>query len=67
MNSFQKYKVMLLECQELDIVGKNSLVKPPSELGLEKRSCYESEIHHWILVVDLSILLSFFGGLRLFF
>ena len=31
---------MLFDYQELDIVGKNSSVKKLSELGSEKRSCY---------------------------
>jgi len=65
MNSFQKHKVMLLEYQELDIVGKKLSVKKPLELGSEKRSCYKRDTQHLNLVVDLNILFSFFG--RFFF
>jgi len=31
---------MLFDYQELDIVGKTLSVKNPSEMGTEKRSCY---------------------------
>jgi len=60
---------MLLEYQDLDIIGKNSSVSKSSELGSrsEKRSCYERHTHNLNLDVDLNYLLSFFGGLRHFF
>jgi len=54
---------MWLEYQERDIIGKNSSVKNPSELGSEKRSCYELDTHHLNLMVDLNILYFFFGDL----
>jgi len=66
MNSFQKHISIFLECQELDIVGKHSSVKKPSELGPEKRFYYKCDTHHFNLVVVLNICLSFFGGLRHF-
>jgi len=49
---------MLLEYQELDIVGKNSSVKQTAELRPEKHSFYERDI----LVVDLNIFFHDFEG-----
>jgi len=67
MNSFQNHRIMWLEYEEFDIVGKKSSVKKPSELGSEKWSCYERDTHHLNLIVDLNILLILFGDLWHFF
>ena len=42
-------------------------MQQPSKLGSDKRSFYERDTHHLNLVVDLNVLLIFFGGFGHFF
>ena len=58
---------MLLEYQEFDIVGKNFSVKNPSELGSQKRSCYQRDIHHLKIGCGLVYFVKFSDGLWQFF